>query len=161
MHAIPPAGSLTQPTRLSCHHPSWANIQQGGWLQHVADPTWNRNIQDLIITTGLMHMCTSIEDIFFAVDHLPVSCTFTQTFRSSTLSLIARPYFRAYWGNLPTLLQSYNRDSFFLATEVQMATDSICSLPHECLGGNKLAKNYPMLTKQKGQERPGCRAAKL
>lgn len=116
---------------------------------------------DFIFTVGFTHVRTSIESSFPGRDHLPVSCTFVLFFHSSMPSLIPRPYSRARWGPLPTLLFSCNWDSLILASEMQMANGKFYSISHKCLDSIDSAQPQSMNTKMNSYNRISYKIAKL
>lgn len=113
--------------------PLVAKIQQGEWIQHVANTTRSRSVLGQDFMTGLMHVRTSNGRRFLGFDRLPVSCTSILPFHSSSPSPIAKPYVRANRGCLPTLIYGCNWGCFLLANYERMKPDKLYSLLHECL----------------------------
>lgn len=139
---------------------TFANIQRGGWIQHVAEPTRNKNILENFLVR-LTHFCTSTEDRFPGCNHLPVSRTFTLPFHIGIPSKIARPYLVEKWGNLLPLLRTSNYHSFFLASGGWMATDKLCSLLNKCLGSIMLAQTNSMPNVKNSHDRRSRKVARL
>lgn len=130
-------------------------------MQQVADPLRNRSTLDLVFATALKHVRTFTESSFLGCDHLPVICTFILPFHGSVRSATARPQFMVDWGRLPNLLHKCNQDSFFLANEVQMATDKHYSIPHKCHDSITPVQIQSMPTKQNTYDRLSYKIAEL
>lgn len=127
----------------------------------MSDPIRNRNLKDLTFTTGLLHVRTSFESTFSGCDHLSVSCKFILPFHSSMPSPVSRSCFGTNWDPLLTVLHTCNWDSFFITSELHVATGILHSILPEFLYSITPARTYSTLTKTNCHDRLSCKVAKL
>ncbi|MBM6549286.1 RNA-directed DNA polymerase [Streptococcus dysgalactiae subsp. equisimilis] len=114
--------SLTAPSNLldfiSC-------IQAGLWTQHVTVPTRGRNILDLIFSSGISDISSSVVDYTAGSDHKIVICHFPAPLRERVRIAPKKPYHLIDWNCVQPVLRTLSWDAFFLTQNPQLAADTL------------------------------------
>lgn len=102
-------------------------LRLGHWTQHVQTPTRLNNILDLVFTSGISVLSTSVLNYFPGSDHRIVSCQLQIHLHPDQHTPITPCYTSANWSLLPDLIRSSDWDSFFLTCSSQEAADLLYS----------------------------------
>ncbi|MBM6549288.1 RNA-directed DNA polymerase [Streptococcus dysgalactiae subsp. equisimilis] len=108
-------------------------IRIGLWTQHVTNPTRGCNILDLVFSTGISDMGTSVDDHTTGSDHKIVNFHFSAARLESTCSAPKKPFHQIDWNSVQAVLRTLSWDVFFLTQNPQLAADILYSNFFRCI----------------------------